>query len=159
MYTCTYCPMITMVNDSRLVAIGGCTPAGCPGCNGIHVSRSQTGGGGAGRGGDASLRNASGALGSGSTCGAGCIKHSDDGGKSWSQIRPFTRYSPGGMINYDRTSKTLLLQFPDSAGKFTPHPGAVLQMTSSDFGLSWTEPTDVSAMLGPVFSPGVSQAS
>ena len=60
------------------------------------------------------------------------------------------------MINYDRTSNTLLLQFPDSAGKFTPHPGAVLQMTSSDFGLSWTEPTDISAMLGPVFSPGVS---
>ena len=37
-YTCTYCPMLTLVNATRLVALGGCTPAGCPGCNGIHVS-------------------------------------------------------------------------------------------------------------------------
>ena len=63
------------------------------------------------------------------------------------------------MINYDRSSKTLLLQFPDSAGKYAPHPGAILQITSNDFGLSWTEPTDISAMLGPVFSPGVSTSS
>jgi hypothetical protein len=30
--------MVTLVNKTRLVALGGCTPAGCGGCNGIHVS-------------------------------------------------------------------------------------------------------------------------
>lgn len=36
-YTCVYCPMVTLVNSTRLVALGTCTPSGCPGCNGIHL--------------------------------------------------------------------------------------------------------------------------
>ena len=69
-YTCTYCPMVTLVNETRLIAIGGCTPSGCSGCNGIHLSSPDAGRAGAG-----------------SACSAGCIKHSDDGGRSWSKIR------------------------------------------------------------------------
>ena len=74
-YTCTYCPMVTLYNNTRLVALGGCTPVGCGGCNGIHVS-------------DGLLRSGTGSgTDSGSSCGAACIKTSDDGGHSWSKIR------------------------------------------------------------------------
>ena len=58
------------------------------------------------------------------------------------------------MINYDRVNKRVLLQFPDGHGLYTKHPGAVLQMTSDDFGQTWSDPVDISAMLGPSFSPG-----
>ena len=128
-YTCTYCPMVTLVNGTRLVAVGGCTPSGCPGCNGIHVSDDAKAGW-QGRQGWQGSDGSEGSVGAGTTCTRGCIKHSDDGGKTWSKIRAFTEYSPGGMINYDRVSNTLLLQFPDSHGQFVRNPGAVLQMAS-----------------------------
>ena len=75
-YTCTYCPMITLVNKTRLVALGGCTPSGCPGCNGIHVSEIESR-----RDNDieSEQRDHTGAA---SACGAACIKTSDDGGKT-----------------------------------------------------------------------------
>ena len=133
-YTCTYCPMVTLVNETRLLAVGRCAPSGCPGCNGIHLNADR--------------------FRSSASCAVGCIKHSDDGGKTWSQIRAFTQYSPGGMINYDRTNKRVLLQFPDGGGLYSAHPGAVLQITSDDFGETWSDPVDISAMLGPSFSPG-----
>ena len=60
----------------------------------------------------------------------------------------FTDFGPGGMINYDRVQKTVLLQFPDSHGEFALHPGAVLQIVSADFGLTWSTPMDISTMLG-----------
>ena len=101
-YTCTYCPMVTLVNRTRLVAVGGCTPSGCPGCNGIHVSDAS------GREGATAEARAA----SGSACGVGCIKTSDDGGLSWTKIRNFTPLSPGGMINTDRRTGHVLLQFP-----------------------------------------------
>lgn len=126
-YTCTYCPMVTLVdmpNATRLVAVGGCTPSGCAGCNGIHISSAS-----ASSSGSPPYPHPL-----GSACSAGCIKHSDDGGKSWSQIRRFTDYGPGGMINYDRVSQTILLQFPDGHGLFSKHPGAILQISSTNFG-------------------------
>jgi hypothetical protein len=58
------------------------------------------------------------------------------------------------MINYDRATKTLLLQIPDAHMQYAPHPGAVLQLTSIDFGETWSDPVDISKMLGPLFSPG-----
>ena len=70
-YTCTYCPMVTLVNETRLVALGGCTPSGCPGCNGIHVS-------------DQVHRNAQQQRDqTNAACGAACVKTSDDGGRSY----------------------------------------------------------------------------
>ena len=132
-YTCTYHPMVILVNETRLLAMGGCTPAGCSGvCNGLHINLDRVS----------------------ASCTMGCLKYSDDGGKTWSKIRAFTKYDPAGFINYDRVNKRVLLQFPDGAGLYTKHPGAVLQITSDDFGQTWSDPVDISAMLGPSFSPG-----
>jgi len=66
--------MVTLVNETRLLAIGSCTPSGCDGCNGIHLSRPEG-------------EREDGRTAAGSACSAGCIKHSDDGGRSWSKIR------------------------------------------------------------------------
>jgi hypothetical protein len=153
-YTCTYCPMITLFNNTRLVALGGCTPSGCPGCNGIHVSdevlRSP-----AVTGGQHEPRDRT-----GSACGAACIKTSDDGGRTWSKIRRFADHGVGGMINYDRVTRTIIVHHPSRLNISTPSGlipgGSVVQITSPNGGETWTEPVDISKMLGPLFSPFVS---
>eukprot|EP01050_Picozoa_sp_SAG11_P024742 SAG11_NODE_5358_length_1584_cov_2.409428_1_plen_287_part_10 len=151
-YTCTYCPMITLFNNTRLVALGGCTPSGCPGCNGIHVSdealRSPV------TGGQHELRDRT-----GSACGAACIKTSDDGGRTWTKIRRFADHGVGGMINYDRVTHTIIVHYPSRLNISTPSSfipaGSVVQITSPDGGETWTGPVDISKMLGPLFSPFV----
>ena len=147
-YTCTYCPMITLFNNSRLVALGGCTPSGCPGCNGIHVSD------------DALRAPAVPRDHMGAACGAACIKTSDNGGRTWTKIRRFADHSVGGMINYDRSTHTILVQHTSRLNTSTASgvipAGSVVQITSPDGGETWTEPVDISRMLGPLFSPFVS---
>ena len=146
-YTCTYCPMITLFNNSRLVALGGCTPSGCPGCNGIHVSD------------DALRAPAVPRDHTGAACGAACIKTSDNGGRTWTKIRRFADHSVGGMINYDRSTHTILVQHTSRLNTSTASgvipAGSVVQITSPDGGETWTEPVDISRMLGPLFSPFV----
>lgn len=152
-YTCTYCPMVTLVNSTRLVALGGCTPSGCPGCNGIHVS-------------DDALRSP--LMGSrdhatkdraGSACGAACIKTSDDGGRTWSKIRRFADHSVGGMINYDRVTNEIIVHYPSRVNISTSSgvipAGSVVQITSPNGGETWADPVDISKMLGAIFSPFV----
>jgi hypothetical protein len=146
--------MITLFNNTRLVALGGCTPSGCPGCNGIHVSdevlRSP-----AVTGGQHEPRDRT-----GSACGAACIKTSDDGGRTWSKIRRFADHGVGGMINYDRVTRTIIVHHPSRLNISTPSGlipgGSVVQITSPNGGETWTEPVDISKMLGPLFSPFVS---
>ena len=100
----------------KLVAVGGCTPSGCAGCNGIHVAAAHA------------IRATAAVAGVGaarprSACSRGCVKTSSDGGRSWSQIRAFSQMSPGGQINYDRVSGDVLLQFPsDALCAPGPHP-------------------------------------
>ena len=39
-FACTYGPLVAYAEQHRkLVALGGCTPAGCPGCDGLHRRR------------------------------------------------------------------------------------------------------------------------
>lgn len=150
-YTCTYCPMVTLVNNTRLVALGGCTPSGCPGCNGIHVSdvalRSSSI-----EGGDHATKDRA-----GSACGAACIKTSDDGGRTWTKIRRFADHGVGGMINYDRVTKEIIVHYPSRVNISTSSgvisAGSVVQITSPDAGETWSDPVDISKMLGPLFSP------
>ena len=140
-YTCTYCPMVTLSNQTRLVAVGGCIPSGCPGCNGIHISSL-----------DAARYNTS------ALCGMTCVKTSDNGGQTWSQIRPLSGRGGGGMIASDRTTGAVLLQYTDrmAPDNHTRYPGDVVQIRSSDGGETWDNPISISAMLGPLFSPPVS---
>ena len=136
-YACTYRPMVTLVNATRLLAIGACVPAECEErtgfCNGLHLL-------GASAKGD---------------CWAGCMKHSDDGGRSWSRIE---RVMPSdddfwvGMLLRERRSGDILLQ--RVMPTFKKNPGAVVQVRSTSGGATWSAPTDISAMLGPLFSPG-----
>ena len=70
-YACTYCPMVQLVNRTRIVALGGCGKniPGCgpdSGCNGIHLKsgRSRVGG---------MLRSDT-----APNCTAGCMKFSTD---------------------------------------------------------------------------------
>lgn len=53
----------------------------------------------------------------------------------------------------DRATGDVLFQFPDGHGQYSPHPGTILQIRSTDGGESWGAPIDVSKMLGPAFSP------
>ena len=149
-YTCTYCPMITLFNNTRLVALGGCTPSGCPGCNGIHVSEVVLRAAVAGTNQDPADRTKS-------ACGAACIKTSDDGGRTWTKIRRFADHGVGGMINYDRVTHTIIVHYPSreniTASSGIIPAGSVVQITSPDGGETWTDPVDVSKMLGPLFSP------
>jgi hypothetical protein len=64
-------------------------------------------------------------------------------------------YGPGGMLGHDRVSGDLLLMHvdPGHGYGYAPHPGAILQVRSSDLGFTWSEPTDVSRQLGTLFSP------
>ena len=116
MYSCTYCPNVALVNESRLVAVGGCTPAGCSGCNGIHISERR--GSALGSAAPDATQN----------CSVGCVKTSSDGGQTWTKIRRFG--GKPGMINYDREHRRVLLQYPDRY--YAPNPGAVVQVTSPD---------------------------
>jgi hypothetical protein len=90
-YACTYCPMVQLVNQTRIVALGGCgknIPGCAPdsGCNGIHVSsRSRSGG---------MLRE-----GTAPNCTAGCMKYSLDSGRTWSKIKRVMEYGPGASEN------------------------------------------------------------
>ena len=145
-FSCVYGPLVAYAEKhQKLVALGGCTPAGCQGCNGLHRRRLE--GSSERRATHCPLANSS----SETRPRHGCLKTSTDGGVSWSKISvviPYPRYQ-GGMLVYERTSGDLLQQHA------TPHTagGAVVQMRSSDAGLTWSEPLDVSAMLGPTFSP------
>jgi hypothetical protein len=104
-YACTYCPMLQLVNQTRIVALGGCGKniPGCgpdSGCNGIHIStKSRIGG---------MLRE-----GTAPNCTAGCMKYSLDSGRTWSKIKRVMEYGPGGMLGYDRVSGDLLLMHVD----------------------------------------------
>jgi len=74
------------------------------------------------------------------------MKTSDDGGKTWTQIRQIGSGIGVGGIAYDRVTKSIVLHFPDSTG-------SVAQVTSVDQGKTWSVPMNVSSMLGPIFSP------
>ena len=147
-YACTYGPMVAYAEKHhKLVALGGCTPAGCQGCDGLHRRR-QLG---------ASSSNPppphpcpTAHPGMVSRTQNGCMKSSSDGGHTWSQIRAVIPSAiwQGGMLVYDRTSGDLLHQF----AQHTVLNGSVAQIRSSDAGLTWGEPVDISAMLGPTFS-------
>jgi hypothetical protein len=122
-YACTYCPMLQMIHGFRIVALGGCgknIPGCAPdsGCNGIHLS---------------SRDRVSGILRSGTApnCTAGCMKYSDDSGRTWSQIKRVLEYSPGGMLGYDRVSGDLLLMHVDpvSFPCFLPHRPIIFALT------------------------------
>ena len=80
-YACTYLPVVTLANRTRLIAHGNC--ATLPdNCNGLHLA-SRRGGPVAGLGTNPNVE------------GKICQKHSDDGGKTWSQIRLMNPLGPG----------------------------------------------------------------
>lgn len=151
-FSCVYGPLVAYAEKhQKLVALGGCTPAGCQGCDGLHRRRRLELAGGsssvqAEKAAKCPIANSS----SETRPRHGCMKSSGDGGKSWSKIRaviPYPRYQ-GGMLVYERASGDLLQQHA------TPHTagGGVVQIRSSDAGLTWSDPLSVSAMLGRAFS-------
>lgn len=105
-YACTYRPMVTLVNATRLLAIGACVPAACEErkgfCNGLHLLGASTKG----------------------DCWAGCMKHSDNGGRSWSRIERVmpsdTDFWVGMLLRERRTGDILLQRVMPS---FKPNPG------------------------------------
>ena len=90
-YPCTYIPTLVLANHSRLIAHGSCALKKSD-CNGLHLmsrSRGHLGGN----------PNSENLL---------CQKHSDDGGRTWSQIRVVSHASQNGQIVWDDVRKVLI---------------------------------------------------
>ena len=135
-YACTYTGYVVMA-ETRLVAFGACNE-NPKSCNGYHALPPSTGSF------ESELLPKS-----------TCMKYSEDGGLTWSQIRMVRTvanesFAAGGLV-YDRVSKKIFSHFTSN--------GTVWQTTSSDRGTTWSQLRDITTpFLGEGFpNPGVGQ--
>jgi hypothetical protein len=127
---CTYIPTLVFANHSRLIAHGSCTTE--PGdCNGFHVDEARGGRAVAARareGGNPVVR------------GMVCQKHSDDMGKTWSQIRVAMRGVYCGQIVWDDLRRMIVAHYSGTNALGHAWNGATIEYKSTDLGETWSSP-------------------
>jgi len=138
-YPCTYIPALVLANHTRLIAHGSCAVKPTD-CNGLHLaSRSRS---------PAVRTNPI-------TEDMLCQKHSDDGGRTWSQIRRISNASQNGQIVWDDIRKVVVAMWsPGKAG------WPVQEYKSHDLGVTWVGPRNMSFLYaeGPPVQPGATQS-